>query len=106
MGVGRVTRRAKEVFISKSVRPYRVSASTVVTLHCCCHPALSGTTVYRNQFSRSSQPWSSCGPAPVPHHAIICLLKSNVLAPVTLPTLRLADSTLADIVEPVMSVDT
>jgi hypothetical protein len=29
-----------------------------------------------------------------------------VLAPVTLPTLRLADSTLADIVEPVMSVDT
>jgi hypothetical protein len=34
MGVGRVTRRAKEVFISKSVRPYRVSASTVVTLHC------------------------------------------------------------------------
>src|SRR5262249_56211386 len=39
MGVGRVTRRAKEVFISKSVRPYRVSASTVVTLHYCCHPA-------------------------------------------------------------------
>src|SRR5262249_30180565 len=39
MGVGRLTRRAKEVFISKSVRPYRVSASTVVTLHYCCHPA-------------------------------------------------------------------
>src|SRR5262249_14005958 len=38
MSVGRVTRRAKEVFISKSVRPYRVSASTVVTLHYCCHP--------------------------------------------------------------------
>src|SRR5262249_26408242 len=64
MGVGRVTRRAKEVFISKSVRPYRVSASTVVTLHYCCHPALSRMTDYRNQLSRSSQPWSSCGPAP------------------------------------------
>src|SRR5262245_66225644 len=64
MDVGKVTRRAKEVFISKSVRPYRVSASTVVTVHHCCHPALSRMTVYRNQFSRSSQPWSSCGPAP------------------------------------------
>src|SRR5215510_10337839 len=70
MGVGRVTRRAKEVFISKSVRPYRVSASTVVTLHYCCHPALSRMTVYRNQLSRSSQPWSSCGPAPVLLHCI------------------------------------
>src|SRR5262245_33227124 len=34
MGVGRVTRRAKEVFISKSVRPYRVSGFY------CCHAAL------------------------------------------------------------------
>src|SRR6516164_2038030 len=74
MGVGRVTRRAKEVFISKSVRTCRVSASTVVTLHYCCHPALSRMTVYRNQFSRSSQPWSSCGPAPVLLHCICRLL--------------------------------
>src|SRR5262249_7227766 len=46
MGVGRVTRRAKEVFISKSVRPYRVSPSTVVTLRYCWHPALSRITVF------------------------------------------------------------
>src|SRR5215831_7532147 len=78
MGVGRVTRRAKEVFISKSVRPYRVSASTVVTLHYCYHPALSRMTVYRNQLSRSSQPWSSWGPAPVLLHCICRLLAHRI----------------------------
>ena len=37
---------------------------------------------------------------------VICLLNSNVLAPVTLPTLRLADSMVDDIVGLVMSVVT
>jgi hypothetical protein len=37
---------------------------------------------------------------------IICLLKTKVLAPVTLPRLRLADSAPAAIVAPAMSVVT